>query len=164
LPKGGCGNRTLPLRQNAKGLAIVSLIKRSTSHVADFIGNGMAKDTSKQIWSAMGRGALACCPNCGRAPLFRSYLKQVDVCAACNEPLKHIRADDGPAWLTILIVGHIVVGLALTVEIYAPLPVGASIALFCGLSLAMILWLLPRAKGVFIGAIWAMKAPGSEQV
>jgi uncharacterized protein (DUF983 family) len=122
----------------------------------------MAKDTSKQIWSAMGRGALSCCPNCGRAPLFRSYLKQVDSCAHCSEPFKHIRADDGPAWLTILIVGHIVVGLALTLEVYAPIPVWASIALFCSLSLGLILWLLPRAKGVFIGAIWAMKAPGSE--
>ncbi|HEY4263704.1 MAG TPA: DUF983 domain-containing protein [Micropepsaceae bacterium] len=122
----------------------------------------MAKDTNRQVWSAMGRGVRACCPNCGCSPLFRAYLKPVDACAHCSEVFKHIRADDGPAWLTILIVGHIVVGLALTMEIYAPMPVAASIALFCGLSLAMILWLLPRAKGVFIGAIWAMKAPGSE--
>jgi uncharacterized protein (DUF983 family) len=123
----------------------------------------MAKDTSKAVWAAMGRGARSRCPNCGRSPLFRAYLKPVDACAHCSEVFRHIRADDGPAWLTILIVGHIVVGLALTLEIYAPIPVWASVALFCGLSLAMILWLLPRAKGVFIGAIWAMKAPGSER-
>jgi uncharacterized protein (DUF983 family) len=110
----------------------------------------------------MGRGARSRCPNCGRSPLFRAYLKPVDACAHCNEVFKHIRADDGPAWLTILIVGHIVVGLALTMEVYAPMPVWASIALFCSLSLGLILWLLPRAKGIFIGAIWAMKAPGSE--
>ena len=123
----------------------------------------MAANAHKQVWSAIGRGARVCCPNCGRSPLFRAYLKQVDSCAKCNEVFKHIRADDGPAWLTILIVGHIVVGIALMLEVYAPQPVVASVALFCGLSLAMILWLLPRAKGVFIGAIWAMKAPGSEQ-
>jgi uncharacterized protein (DUF983 family) len=122
----------------------------------------LAKQAHQQVWSAMGRGARSRCPNCGGSPLFRAYLKPVDACARCKEVFKHIRADDGPAWLTILIVGHIVVGLALTVEIYAPMPVVTSIALFCGLSLAMILWLLPRAKGVFIGAIWAMKAPGSE--
>jgi uncharacterized protein (DUF983 family) len=121
-----------------------------------------ANVTAKSIWSAIGRGALSCCPNCGQGRLFRSYLKQVDACAECAEPFKHIRADDGPAWLTILIVGHIVVGAALTVEMYAPLPVWTSVALFCGLSLVMALLLLPRAKGVFIGAIWAMKAPGSE--
>jgi uncharacterized protein (DUF983 family) len=123
----------------------------------------LASQAHKQVWSAIGRGAKASCPNCGNSPLFRAYLKQVDACAKCHEPFKHIRADDGPAWLTILIVGHIVVGIALTVEIYAPMPVVTSVALFCGLSLAMILALLPRAKGVFIGAIWAMKAPGSER-
>jgi uncharacterized protein (DUF983 family) len=116
----------------------------------------------KDVLAAMGRGARARCPNCGRSPLFRAYLKQVDACAECQEPFKHIRADDGPAWLTILIVGHIVVGLALSSEIYAPLPVWESMSLFLGLSVVLILWLLPRAKGVFIGAIWAMKAPGSE--
>jgi uncharacterized protein (DUF983 family) len=119
-------------------------------------------NANRQIWSAIGRGARSCCPNCGRSPLFRAYLKQIDSCPRCNEVFKHIRADDGPAWLTILIVGHIVVGIALSLEIYAPQPMEASIALFFALSLAMVLWLLPRAKGVFIGAIWAMKAPGSE--
>ena len=123
-----------------------------------------ANGTPRQIWSAIGRGALACCPNCGRAPLFRKYLKQVDACAHCREPFKHIRADDGPAWLTILIVGHIVVGAALTVEIYTHLPVWMSIALFTSLTLVLVLSLLPRAKGMFIGAIWAMNAPGSERV
>jgi uncharacterized protein (DUF983 family) len=122
-----------------------------------------AKLAAKHIWSAVFRGARACCPNCGQGRLFRSYLKQVDACAACQEPFKHIRADDGPAWLTILITGHIVVGIALTVEMYAPLPVWLSIVLFSGLALATALSLLPRAKGMFIGAIWAMKAPGSEQ-
>ena len=122
----------------------------------------MASASAKQVLSAIGRGALASCPNCGRGRLFRAYLKPVDQCSHCEEPFKHIRADDGPAWLTILIVGHIVVGTALMVEMYAPQPVGVSIAMFSGLALAMTLSLLPRAKGMFIGAIWAMKAPGSE--
>jgi uncharacterized protein (DUF983 family) len=123
----------------------------------------MSEFSGKNVVSAVLRGARAACPNCGHAPLFRAYLKQVDACAHCHEPFKHIRADDGPAWLTILIVGHIVVGLALALEIYAPQPVWLSILVFCGMALAMVLSLLPRAKGMFIGAIWAMKAPGSEQ-
>jgi uncharacterized protein (DUF983 family) len=124
----------------------------------------MSDFTAKSVLAAVLRGARAACPNCGHSPLFRAYLKQVDACAHCHEAFKHIRADDGPAWLTILIVGHIVVGLALTLEIYDPQPVWLSILLFCGMALAMVLSLLPRAKGMFIGAIWAMKAPGSEQV
>ena len=116
----------------------------------------------RDVLAAILRGALACCPNCGRGRLFRAYLKPVDACAHCLEPFKHIRADDGPAWLTILIVAHIVVGVALSVEMVAPLPVWMSMVLFLSLALGLILWLLPWAKGAFIAAIWAMKAPGSE--
>ena len=118
---------------------------------------------NRDVGSAVWRGACARCPNCGRGRLFRFYLKPVDACSECHESLKHIKADDGPAWLTILIVGHIVVGLALYVEMHAPLPVVTSVALFVSLALGLILWLLPRAKGIFVGAIWAMDATGVDR-
>ena len=116
----------------------------------------------KNVVSAVFRGACARCPNCGRGRLFRAYLKPVDACSECLEPLTHIRADDGPAWLTILIVGHLVVGLALAVEQLWPLPVAISVALFVTFALGLILWFLPRAKGMFVGAIWAMDATGAD--
>ena len=114
----------------------------------------------KNVVSAVLRGACARCPNCGEGRLFRAYLKPIDICSVCREKLSHIRADDGPAWLTILIVGHIVVALALAVEQLSPIPVALSIALFVSLALALIAWFLPRAKGMFVGAIWAMDATG----
>ena len=100
------------------------------------------------------------CPNCGRGHLFRAFLKPVDTCAECGEPLKHIRADDGPAWLTVLVVGHLVVGFALYMEMVAPLPVETSIAIFLTMAAVLTLGMLPRAKGIFIGAIWSMDATG----
>lgn len=117
----------------------------------------------RNIWAAVARGLRGRCPNCGGGRLFRAYLKPVANCSACLEPLGHIRADDGPAWLTILVTGHIVVGAALTVEMVSPLPVWQSALGFSALALAMVLSLLPKAKGVFIGSIWATKAPGSER-
>ena len=117
----------------------------------------------RDVLSSVFRGACARCPNCGRGRLFRAYLKPVDACAECHESLKHIRADDGPAWLTILVVGHIVGALALHQEMTAPLPVGTSIAIFLTLSAVMIAWFLPRAKGMFVGAIWAMDATGVDK-
>jgi uncharacterized protein (DUF983 family) len=120
----------------------------------------MAK--KKDVLAAVLRGLRGRCPNCGEGRLFRSYLKPVETCASCHESLKHIRADDGPAWLTILVVGHVVVGLALYLEMYAPQPVATSIVIFVSLALSSTLLLLPRAKGVFIGAIWAMDATGDE--
>jgi len=117
----------------------------------------------RDVLSSVFRGACARCPNCGRGRLFRAYLKPVESCAECNVSLKHIRADDGPAWLTILVVGHIVGWLALELEMTAPQPVGITIAMFLALSAVMIAWFLPRAKGMFVGAIWAMDATGVDK-
>ncbi len=41
--------------------------------------------------------------------MFRRYLKVADTCPHCGEALHHHRADDAPAYFTIVIVGHIVV-------------------------------------------------------
>jgi uncharacterized protein (DUF983 family) len=120
--------------------------------------------TGKSPFLAAYRGACLTCPRCGRGKLFRAYLKLVERCAACNEKLAHIRADDGPAWLTILIVGHVVGGLLLYSEMRAPMPVAVSIGVFLTLAVAMILYLLPRAKGVFAGIIWALDATGIDKV
>ena len=64
---------------------------------------------------AVGRGFSGRCPNCGKSKLFRGYLKQVDACPVCGERWGHIRADDAPPWLTILIVGHIIIPAAMAV-------------------------------------------------
>lgn len=114
------------------------------------------------LFLAVRRGILGRCPNCGKGHLFKSYLKQADRCASCREDYSGIRADDGPAWLTILIVGHVIVGLVLTVESQANWPAWWSMTFFPLLAAAMALLLLPVAKGVFFGAIWATKAAESK--
>ena len=52
-----------------------------------------------------------------RRPLFRAFVKVADHCEKCGEPLRYHRADDFPAYLVIVLVGHIVVPLAMWVEI-----------------------------------------------
>jgi len=107
---------------------------------------------------AMIRGFFQRCPNCGKGHLFRAYLKQIDNCAECGEAFGHIRADDGPAWLTVMVTGHVVVAVMMSVEALLTMPLWASISTFCALSAAMVLGLLQRAKGIFIGLIWQTKA------
>ena len=61
------------------------------------------------------------CPNCGRGHLFGRFLKVADHCEACGEDFTPQRADDFPAYLVIVVVGHIVVPALLAVEMaYAP--------------------------------------------
>lgn len=112
---------------------------------------------------AVWRGISGRCPNCGEGRLFRAYLKQVDACAVCGEPWGHIRADDAPPWLTILVVGHIIVPAAMAIESRDLLPFWASMTLWPLLALALSLLILPRAKGAFIATIWLLRAQGSDQ-
>ncbi len=116
-----------------------------------------SEEVARDLSLALRRGAMGRCPNCGKGKLFRGYLKPVDACAYCRESFAHIRADDGPPWLTILVVGHIVVALALIVESNANWPAWFSIALFSTLAVVLALLVLPRAKGIFIGVIWASR-------
>ncbi len=109
------------------------------------------------------RGVFGRCPRCGRGKLFQSYLKQVDSCASCREKLGHIRADDGPAWLTILLVGHILAPLFLSVLPHVDWPDWIIMAVVMLFTLVLTLWLLPRSKGVFIGLIWRAGCIGSEK-
>ena len=104
------------------------------------------------------RGFLQRCPACGKGHLFRAYLKQVDACSDCGEAVGHIRADDGPAWLTVMVVGHIVVALMMLANVVLFMPLWISLTGFVALSGAMVLGLLQRAKGIFIGMIWSMNA------
>jgi uncharacterized protein (DUF983 family) len=110
------------------------------------------------MWQAIRHGLAGHCPSCGRGKLFRSYLKPVDACSACGEDISHIQADDGPAWLTVLIVGHLIVAAVLAIDGWAGWPQWVSMIFYPALGVAMILALLPFAKGVFIAAIWAGEA------
>ena len=96
------------------------------------------------------------CPSCGLAQLFRSYLKPVDQCSACGEALHHHRADDAPAYFTMLIVGHVLVPAALLVETaFRPLYVWHFLA-WGPLAVVLSLTLLPLIKSVIIALQWAL--------
>lgn len=117
-----------------------------------------APETPRLKWLATKRGFKRTCPNCAQAPLFRTYLKSVDRCQSCGEDWGQVRADDGPAWATMLVVGHMIAPLFPFIIFADGLPSWAAIAILCSLALVLSLWLLPRMKGVFIGFIWATGA------
>lgn len=117
----------------------------------------------RDTWLAMRRGAVRCCPKCGEGALFQGYLKVVDHCPACGEAMHHQRADDGPAYITILIVSHLLAPALLAVfMMWRPSP----IAMLVGFSLAAIigsLILLPIIKGAMVGAQWARRMHGFDE-
>ncbi len=115
---------------------------------------GMQPDTRPSLALGLKRGLAERCPQCGQGKLYRSYLKIEPVCAACGHDLARYPADDGPAYFTILIVGHLVVApLLLFPFIWRSDPIVVLPLTMIPL-LALTLLLLPRIKGAFIGALW----------
>ena len=123
----------------------------------------MTKNKQQPFWPVVIRGASGRCPNCGQGRLFQSYLKQVEQCTNCDEEFGHIRAEDGPAWLTILIVGHILAPFLLIVLPQVTWPDWEIMAVIMTLMMVLTFAILPRAKGVFIAMIWRSGCIGGEK-
>lgn len=114
----------------------------------------------RPLKSALLRGWRRRCPNCGAGPMLRGYLKVRDSCPVCGEELHHHRADDGPAYLTILIVGHLLAPLLLfTYTKWRPEPLVLAVGFTIG-TVALSLYLLPRLKGAMVALQWANRMHG----
>jgi uncharacterized protein (DUF983 family) len=114
----------------------------------------------RDLRQSMLRGWRRRCPNCGAGPILKGYLKVRDTCPVCGEDLHHQRADDGPAYLTILIVGHIMAPSILIAFVrFRPDPIVLATVFTIG-CVALSLFLLPRLKGMMIGVQWAKRMHG----
>ncbi len=109
---------------------------------------------------AMLRGFMLHCPSCGEGKLMRSYLKVNDHCPHCHEDLSHHQADDAPPYFTILLVGHIVVPLLLSVEMIWHPPMWVDFVTWLPTLGILSLLLLPRVKGAVVGLQWAQGMHG----
>ncbi len=112
---------------------------------------------------AMKRGLFGRCPHCGKGRMFRAFLKVADDCPACGEELHHHRADDFPAYVVIVIVGHILVPLVLLVETHIAPPFWVGMTLWPAAVVVLTLALLQPVKGAIVGLQWAFGMHGFEQ-
>lgn len=111
--------------------------------------------------TAMIRGFKGRCPKCNQAPLFRAYLKPVNHCTHCEMEWSEVRADDGPAWATMLVVGHLLAPFFHFLIFNERLPAWAPTTILCSLAIIMSLYFLPKMKGLFMGLVWVTGAPTS---
>ena len=109
---------------------------------------------------ALQRGFVGKCPCCGRGRLFDGFLRVARECEVCGEPFHHQRADDLPAYLVLLFVGHLIVTLLLAVDAaYAP-PYWVEFAIWIPLTLLLSLGLLQPVKGAVVAMQWQMGMHG----
>jgi uncharacterized protein (DUF983 family) len=120
-----------------------------------FGGERQTGRPARPLWPAIKRGLHCRCPNCGEGKLFRAFVKPVDKCEVCGEEIWHHRADDLPAYLVIVVVGHIVVSAFMAVEMTTYWPMWLHLVVWAPLTLILSLLLLQPTKGGVIGLQWA---------
>ncbi len=118
---------------------------------------------SRDVRAALKHGLRCKCPNCGEGAVFKGYLKVRSACSVCGLDFTPQRADDGPAYIVILVVGHLV-GFALPVisERMRDDPLMVAILLSV-VSVLLSLLMLPPVKAMFVGFQWAKGMHGFGQ-
>ncbi len=116
-----------------------------------------------ETFETLLKGLRGHCPACGQGRMFRGYLKVADECPHCGEELHHHRADDFPAYLVIVITGHILVPIVLAVETAFAPPMLLSIPLWLTTAAAMCMSLLQPVKGAVVALQWHLGMHGFEE-
>ena len=95
--------------------------------------------------------------------MFTRFLKVAENCPVCGEELSHHRADDFPAYIVVLFVGHLMVGLGLSVEEHFSPPFWLHLGIIIPTTLLLCLLLLQPVKGMVVALQWRMGMHGFGQ-
>jgi len=96
--------------------------------------------------SSLRVGLTGCCPECGKGHLFKGFLNIAEKCEVCGLSFAFADSGDGPAVFVILIVGFLIVGAALLVEVNYEPPLWVHAVLWPPLLLILALGLLRFLK------------------
>jgi len=118
----------------------------------------MTQHTEKAEHSPITLGLKARCPRCGEGPLFHQVLNLRDRCDSCGLDYKFIDTGDGPAVFAIFILGFIVLGGALWVQLSYDTPLLATVLVSGIVTLGLALVLLRFLKAVLIALQYRNKA------
>ncbi|MEI2386464.1 DUF983 domain-containing protein [Breoghania sp. JC706] len=98
------------------------------------------------------------CPRCGQGRLFDGFLNTAKQCEVCGLDFEFIDSGDGPAVFIILIVGFLVVGAALAVEVTFTPPIWLHLVLWTPLTLGLSIGMLRPLKGLMIAQQYKQSA------
>ena len=112
------------------------------------------------VLSGIKRGLALRCPECGEGKLFRAYLKVDPVCDACGHENGRYKADDGPAYFTIVLIGHVVIAPLLLLEFIWTWDPMTVVAITLPALAVITLATLPVVKGGVVGLMWGLARRG----
>ncbi|MBL8576179.1 MAG: DUF983 domain-containing protein [Mesorhizobium sp.] len=115
---------------------------------------------ARPLWNAVLNGLRCRCPKCGEGKLFDGFLKVAPACDRCGEEFHHHRADDLPAYIVVVIVGHVIVGAFMSFEATSTLSTWQHLAIWVPLTIVMAIGMLRPVKGSVVGLQWALYMHG----
>jgi uncharacterized protein (DUF983 family) len=90
------------------------------------------------------------CPRCGARTLFAGIIRFAPRCNACGLDIAGFNVGDGPAAFLILIVGALVTGLAIWLQLAANPPWWLHLLIWPIFTTAAVMALLRLAKGLLL--------------
>lgn len=98
------------------------------------------------------------CPECGASTLFAGPVQFAERCRACGADFSRANVGDGPAAFLTLIIGAVIIGLAMLVEVYVHPPFWLHALLWVPLTFAAVIYGLRAAKGWLFLTEWQRQA------
>jgi uncharacterized protein (DUF983 family) len=113
----------------------------------------------RNVGLSLWRGIRGRCPRCGRGRLFCAFLKVDDHRSVCRLDSTGHRADP-PAYLVIIIVGHVLVPVILWIEVdYAP-SLAFQLSVYLPITASASIALLQPVKGAVVALQWSLRMHG----
>ena len=116
--------------------------------------SGLKPDLPATMGAALLRGLRGKCPRCDGARLFRAWLKPVDRCPYCAQDWSIQQADDFPAYIGIIVTGHLLAPVVIAMIGSYGLSAWLTLAITLPVALAMLLAMLQPVKGGVIAFLW----------
>ena len=98
------------------------------------------------------------CPRCGNKTLFAGLATFGVGCRACGLDYSSFNVGDGPAAFMIFLVGGLITGLAIALELAAEPPFWVHILLWLPLTTLAVIFLLRFAKGMLLALEYRHRA------
>lgn len=123
-------------------------------------GTEAGAEPARSVAQAVLRSLRRRCPQCGEGRLFAGYLKTAPQCEACGLDISGHRADDLPPYLTILLVGKLVISGLLAMETAFAPPAWFAYGFWAVATVALCVTILPYVKGAVLGLQYAWRMHG----
>lgn len=92
------------------------------------------------------------CPRCGATGLFHSWLDFADRCKVCGLDYSAFNVGDGPAAILTLVLGGLIVGIAITIQLAWGPPIWLQLIVWLPITVVGVVGSLRIAKAALLGS------------